>query len=306
MRKKLISQNIVMQKREEGRSKDNVGVFEIDMSEWKVPWVNNFIVECSGFSLDQIQHMSFIDLVPEQFHWMVHEFMLESESASGPTEKNFPMVWPMKTADGKITWWSVSQKSAEFPVVWVYGEHIQTTHFPSMQFMFMRAFMRAANGHSCLRKEISELKDWTSAQISRLDQKDEQLKTSLSAMEAKMNDVLEASKETADAVKTTHCMVKELQKSFADFETKYGIEILKLIGTDSVHDKRIDAFEQHVKMVTNLAVKSIEVQAKTSSDEIVEQAKESSKGLSVKVIVPVSVIAVIATLLQVLFEKLVP
>jgi hypothetical protein len=191
----------------------------------------------------------------------------------------------------------------EYPAVWLSGDHIQTTGTSGMSFLFMQAFMRAANGQSGLYDQVSELKAWTSDQIARLDEEDKRLKDGLTDLESKMSDALAASREAADAAKTTHRMMETLQKSFQEFESKYGIEILKLIGTDSVHDKRIDAFEKHVKMTTDLAMKSIEMQAQRSAQGIEMQAEESSKGLSKKVVIPVTLIATIATIIQVLVEK---
>lgn len=302
MRSKLISQNLIMQRREEGRSQNDTGVFEINLVEWKMVWANDYVLDRSGFTLDQIQHMTLLDLIPEVFHGAVQNAMVEADSNGSTFNHDVTSVWPMKTSEGKVTWWAVTKKHIDFPMVWIHGDHIQTTNTSGMPFVFMRAFMRAANGQTGLYKEVSDLKNWTASQISRLDEEDKQLKSSIAAMEEKMNDVLETSKETATAVKTMHETMGQLKESFSDFEAKYGVEILKLIGTDTVHDKRIDAFERHVKMVTDLAVRSIEVQAKASTEGLAEQAKESSRGLSKKVVIPVSVVALLATILQFLFE----
>jgi hypothetical protein len=94
-----------------------------------------------------------------------------------------------------------------------------------------------------------------------------------------------------------------LRKTFEELEAKYGSEILKLIGTDIVHDKRIEAFEKHMKMTTDLAIKSIEIQAKNSSGAIAKQAEETSKGLSKKVVIPMSIIAGVVTIVQILVER---
>jgi PAS domain-containing protein len=57
-----------MQMREEGRSQDDAGVFEIDLVENKITWANDFAVERAGYTFDQVKHMTLFDLVPEAFH----------------------------------------------------------------------------------------------------------------------------------------------------------------------------------------------------------------------------------------------
>jgi PAS domain S-box-containing protein len=294
-----------MQMREEGRSQDDSGVFEIDLTENKISWANEYAVEHTGYTLDQIKHMTLFDLVPEEFHGKMQDVIAEVSTRGSVRNGSPTSVWPVKTSGGKIIWWAVTKSVVEYPAVWLNGDHIQTTGTSGMSFLFMQAFMRAANGQSGLYEQVSELKAWTTDQIARLDEEDKRLRDGLAELESKMSDALEASKEAANAAKTTHKMMESLQKSFQEFETKYGVEILKLIGTDTIHDKRIDAFEKHVKMTTDLAVKSIEMQAQRSAQGIELQAEESSKGLSKKVVIPVTLIATIATIIQVLVEKFV-
>ena len=69
-------------------------------------------------------------------------------------------------------------------------------------------------------------------------------------------------------------------------------KILKLISTDVVHSKRINAFENHVKMTTDLAIKSITM-----------QADKADKGLSKKVTIPVSITAAVVTVIQYLIQN---
>lgn len=301
--KGILPQKLILKMREEGRAQEDCGVFEINIAEGKVTWVNNYVLDHSGYTLDQIQHMTLLDIVPEMFHGIVQDAIAEADTSKNGNDKGTTSVWPMKSSDGKILWWAVSETNKEYPLSWIHADHIQTTSTFGMSFVFMRAFMRAANGHLGLFEKISELKDWTSTQIARLNEEDEKLGNSILNLEAKMNDALIASEEAASAAKTTHAAMEGLLKSFQDFETKYGIEILKLIGTDSIHDKRMESFERHVKMTTDLAVKSIEMQAKASAEGFSKQAEETSKGLSRKVVIPVSVIATIVTLIQIAIER---
>lgn len=304
-RTRTIPQTLVLQMREEGRSKDAAGVFELDLTENRVVWANDYAMSRMGYTLEQLKNMTLFDLVPEMFHGRVQDSIVEASKKKAGKSEDETSIWPIKTPSGKIMWWAVTKSIIEYPAVWLHVDHIQTTSISGMPFTFMHAFMRAANGHSGLYEQVSELKAWTTEQIARLDDEDANIKKELSALESKMTDALNASKEAAGAAKTTHQMMVTLQKSFQDFEAKYGAEILKLIGTDTVHDKRIDAFEKHVKMTTDLAMKSIEMQAQKSTQNIATQASETSKGLSKKVIIPVSLIATIATIIQILVEKFV-
>lgn len=299
------SPGLVTQAREEGRSLDDVGVFEIDLIENRVVWANDFAVDKSGYTLDQIKHMTLFDLIPAAFHGEAQTAIADIADRKPGESRASASVWPMQTSGGKITWWAVVKSTVEFPIVWVHGDHVQTTGLNGMSFAFMRAFMRAANGQTGLCNQIAELKAWTATQIEQLNAEDKRLREGLTSLEGKLSEALAASKEAADASKTSIKMMEGLQRTFQDLEAKYGAEILKLIGTDTVHDKRIDAFEQHMKMTAELAVQSIQMQAKSSSEGLAQQAQESSKGLSRKVVIPVSVIATIVTIIQILVERFV-
>lgn len=303
-RTRTLSQTVVMQMRDEGRSKEDIGVFEVDLADNKITWMNDYATERVGYTLDQIKHMTLFDMIPESFHAKLQDVVSEySEKKLSETNTEAKTsIWPLKTSNGKITWWVVTKTIAEYPIIWIYGDHIQTTGLTGMSFLFMQAFMRAANGQSGLYEKLSELKAWTTTQVSRLDEEDRRLKDSLSVLESKMTEVLAASKEAATATNTTQKMMESLQRAFQEFESKYSAEVLKLIGTDTIHDKRIDTFEKHVKLTTDLAMKSIEMQAERSTENMTNQVKETSKGLSRKVTVPVSIIATIAIIIEVLVE----
>ena len=299
------SPSLVAQMREEGRSLSEVGVFEIDLLENKVTWANDYVMDRSGYTLDQIKHVTVNDIVPNSFHNEMQEAIAEIANRKPNEERKPTSIWPIQTPNGKITWWSVTKTVTEYPLIWLHGDHIQTTAHSGVSFVFMRAFMNAANRQTGLHDQISELKEWTATQIERLDGEDKRLYNGLESLSSKLNESLSASRDAAEAARASTKMVEILQQTFHDVETKYGTEILKLIGTDTLHDKRIDAFESHIKMAADLAVKSIEMQAKTSSAGIMRQAEESSKGISRKIVIPVSVIAGIVTIIQILVERFV-
>jgi HPt (histidine-containing phosphotransfer) domain-containing protein len=292
-----------MKAREEGRSLDDIGVFEIDLIENRVVWANEFAIDKSGYTLDQVKHMTLLDLTPSPFHSEVQTAIANTADRKHNAQEETTSVWPMLTSGGKVTWWAVIKTTIEFPLVWIHGDHVQTTGVNGMSYAFMRAFMRAANGQTGLSNQIAELKAWTSNQIDNLNSEDKRLHESLTSLESKLTEALAATKESAASSKTSIKMIDGLQRTFQDLEAKYGAEILKLIGTDVVHDKRIDAFEQHMKITAELAVQSIQMQAKTSSDGLAKQAKESSKGLSRRIVIPMSVIAAVVTIIQILLEK---
>lgn len=303
-RVKNLSHNLVMQMRDDGRAQDDCGVFEIDLIEHKITWVNNYAVGRIGYTPEQIKYMSLFDVIPESFRSQMQNAMIEaSERETEEKEGVTIAIWPTKSSTGKIIWWATVKSFKEYPTIWIYGDHIQTTGSFGTTYAFMNALMRAANGQFSIHGKLSEFKSWMSDNISRLDEEDKRIKVSVSNLEMKIDDSLEASERAAKISKETYDVVEMLRRSFQEFETKYGAEILKLIGTDTIHDKRIDAFERHVEMTTDLAMKSITLQAKNSSDGLVKQAEESSKGLSKKVVIPVSVIATIVTIIQILVER---
>jgi hypothetical protein len=284
----------IIQEREIARPLDDIGVFEIDLVENRIIWTNECGVCKSGYTIDQIKHMTLFDLTPQASHGCIHEIVSNIIENKPIVDKELTSIWPMQTFDKKIIWWAITKLVIEYPIVLVYGNHIQTTGDSDMSYVFMCTFMRAANGQVGLYNQLSELKAWTDDQIKKLSDEDKNLHAGLSSLERKLEEALTASKEAAETSRASAAMTENLQKTFQNIETKYGSEILKLVNIDSVHDKRIDAFEKHIQMTTDLAIGSIKM-----------QAENYSKNLSRKIVIPVSVIAGIVTIIQILVERFV-
>ena len=57
---KTSSQSTIMQMREEGRTQDDSGVFEIDLVENKVTWANDYVINRSGIHTRSNQTHDFV------------------------------------------------------------------------------------------------------------------------------------------------------------------------------------------------------------------------------------------------------
>lgn len=281
-----LSPSLVLKMRDDGKGAE-IGAVELDLMSGSVTWVNEYALERLGYTLDQIQSMSVFDLVPEFAHGALQDMISDKTTRKSIDTHALTRIWPLKTTTGKIVWWAIMKSRTEFPIIWAYGNHIQTTPVGGMSYSFMQAFMNAVNNQAGMSMEVTGLKEWATSQIERLDEADHQLKARLVELEGKMEETIAAAKLAASMSTSTNELVRNLKDSVDKFEG----ELLKLIGTDSVHDKRIDAFEKHMQMTTSLAVKSIEMQAAVAT-----------KGMSKKIVIPVSVIAAIVALIQFLLE----
>jgi PAS domain S-box-containing protein len=283
-----VPEKLIREMRDRGRSLENTGMAEVDLSSGAITWVNNYLSEQVGMSIKDLCSMTVFDITPESLQDRTQEGVA-NRTAGRPS--GYP-VWASMTGDGKVAWWYTIQTKTSFPLHWVECELIQKTDPEGIPFSFMKFQMEITGRQSSTGTQIEELDKWVHEQVSRQD-------TDLAEMGRKLDAAVKLVRSSADAALASRNASMALQvevndklKEFDDALTDHTTEILRLIGTDQVHDKRIEAFEKHVKKTTDLAIKSITM-----------QADKAGQGLSKRVTIPVSVIAAVATLVQYLIQN---
>jgi hypothetical protein len=288
--KPSVSSLVISEMRDLGRSTTDRGVLEVDVSSGKILWANDFFLDKTGYSQDQVEHMTLFDIVPRQFH--------EELTDRLTTKKYRNSICPIRSADMKVVWWYTSQLKVEYPLDWTQGEYVQTTDETGVAFSFMRMTMETVNNVGLMQKRQEDMDKWVKGEVERLDASDENLRQDVRRIELKVYHAISSSKTAAqnslnasESVEDLRGDFKTFSKTMEDNQDKATAEILRLIGSDGAQDKRIEAFEKHVKKTTELAIQSITM-----------QAEKAGKGLSKKVTWPVSLIAAIATVVQAVIQ----
>ena len=172
-------------------------------------------------------------------------------------------IWPGKAANGKLVWWYVTKAKGAHPYHWYKAEYLNTTEKTGPEYASMLAAMQTANSYNDLAARLLDHQEWTQHEISRLIH----LKTDMS-----------------------------------DQFAKQTTEILRLIGTDTIHEQRMASFETSIKKAASeaaqSAIKEITVSAEKAGKAITVQAHKAGQGLAKKVTVPVSLIAAFAAIAQ--------
>lgn len=277
------SQQEINEMRDIGRSLSDKGFFEIDVVTGTVTWANEFALKKYGFSLSDITSMTVFDLIPEEFHDSVRNVISDLQS-----DRGFKFtIRPGKNSEGRLVWWYSVRVKSRNPYTWFRSEYLNTTDAQGAEYASMAAAMQTTNSYNDLYNRIQELQGWTEEQVERLDKKDAEL-------EARFSEFAEDLKQTKKFAETAANAGLEVKQAMINFQghvtdemAKQTAEILRLISTDAMHDKRIEAFEKHVKATTATAMNAITV-----------KANEAGSGLTRKVTIPVGTIAAIATILQ--------
>jgi F0F1-type ATP synthase membrane subunit b/b' len=284
--------SLVDKMRELGESIPDKGLIEYNVVSGAINWANKFVLDKTGYSLEEIKKLTIFDIVPKQFH----EKIKDSLSVISGSREPGSSIWPGKTTSGQVSWWYLLQAKTQHPLRWSQCEYVQTTEPSGTAFVFMSIQMDITNKYGAIDQKVAELDRWTRDQINELSRKYRSLEEFI---KDEIRPALNGAKEAADSAKESKKALDELKEDFKkqinsinDKAAEHTGEILKLISTDVVHSKRITAFEQHVKMTTDLAIKSITM-----------QADKAGKGLSKKVTIPVSVTAAVVTIAQYLIQN---
>lgn len=281
---------VIREVRESGRATEDRAVLEVNMAVGAFSWANEFALRTLGYTPEQLTSMSVFDVAPEQFHERIREEMTEAVDGK---PRRFS-VRPMRTSAGTVCWWYVYQVRSHIPLQWMFAEHIQDTPTEGPEFSFMSMQMDTVNSQASLEARMEDLDEWVREQVQRVDGDVHEVRRKMDDLIGKTDAAIRAAKNAAenalDAKNAANGLKAELDdhfERFDDSQSRHTTEILKLISTDTLHEKRIQTFEEHVKTTTEVAVRAIEA-----------QANRAATGLSRKVTVPVGLIALMATAIQ--------
>ena len=143
-----------------GRSLSDKGLIEYNVATGAINWVNDFVLEKTGYTLEQIQRLSIFEIVPEQFH----DKMQDSIAVIAKSKEPGSSIWPGKSSLNQITWWYVLQANTQYPIRWAQCDYVQTTENTGTAYTFMCIQMDTTNNYGRLHQKVNELDDeWRSA-----------------------------------------------------------------------------------------------------------------------------------------------
>lgn len=284
--------------RESGASYADKGFFEINLVSGQIEWMNDYALRKHGFTMEQAQTMTINSLVPEEFHDSMNSSI--ADEVKGRSQKF--SIWPGRHATGKLIWWYVTKTKSSHPYHWYKAEFLNITERVGAEYAAMIAAMNTANSYNDLATRLLEHQEWTLEQIKRLDEATVGLGQGQKEMRDQIQGCFTAANRAANQSVEANQAIRQLQLDMEEQFAKQTTEILKLIGTDVVHDQRLAAFEEHMKraatVATETAVRQISESADKAGKVITTQAHKAGQGLSRKVTIPVSAIAAAATIVQ--------
>ena len=280
--------------RDIGRSLSDQGFLEIDLVSGHYSWSNDYILSQLGYTFDQLKSMTVFDIIPETFHESLRNVI--SDQTSGKFHKF--SIWPMTSTSGDLVWWYSSKIKSQHPLYWFRCEYLNRTPKFGPEFSSMSAAMQTTNSYNDIYNKLADFQSWTKENVDRLSSETDSLREGIDDIREQVNTVQEqvgmavtAAKRAADIGLENQISISRNHTNMTDELSKQTAEIFRLISTDVVHAKRIEAFEEHMKKTTAQAVQVIQV-----------QANKAGQDLSRRITIPIGTIAAIATFVQWLIQ----
>lgn len=267
-----------------GESMHDKGMIEFDLSNGEITWCNQYASEKMGYDGIQSTSASIFSIIPSEFHGQLKKHISNIVMHRG---LGFS-IWPTTTTSEEIVWWYIYQTRTQYPIRWSYLEFIQITDIHGIAYAFMRMQMDTVNKYGDLSIKISELDQWVHERMEELSEKDSELEQSIS----EIKELIESFVETRDSIESFKDEIRGQYDALDKKTDDHTAEILKLIGSSVVQTKRMNAFEKHVKMTTDLAIRSLTL-----------QTEKVGKGLPKKVAIPVSIVSILAAIIQYLIQN---
>jgi len=284
--------------REAGKNLEDRGFGEVNLATGQILWKNEFSLQKMGYTLAQVQALTVYDIIPKEFHGALSSSLDDESRGRSQTFS----IWPCKAADGKYVWWYVTKVKSAHPIHWYKTEYLNTTANSGPEYAAMFAAMHTANSFHDLEVQFLDHKIWTRGEIERLSQETEELKRSHAVLADQMKACLNAANRGANLAVENGQAIVAIRTDVANQLAEQTTEILKLISTDAIHDQRLAKFEEHLKATADKTVKEvtnkITEQAQKAGQTITTQANKAGRGLSRKVTIPVSLIALVFAFVQ--------
>lgn len=252
------------------------GFFELDLTNGVVTWANDYLMKSCVQYGPRLIGASVHAIVRESHR----ERLLESLSEASSGRLFTRTVWPVLSNDGKTTWWTVVLEGAKNHTLW-FSCSVSASVDTGSDMDMIAAMVADSHFVSAISSSKSaELEQKVYAEIEKTRK---HMTSTVQAVTTAANAALENKQATAE-------LRSSMAKQFEDMTT----EILRLISadarlshSDAIHEEKMKVFEDRVKKITTIAVKSI-----------VNRADEAGRGLSKRVTIPVSLIAAAVTFLQ--------
>ena len=270
------------------------GFFELDLGSGKILWTNEFTLSKIGMDLSQIQSLTVYDIVPNEFHDSLSSFL--ADSSRGRASKFY--IWPHRISGGEITWWYFTEIRSDRPIHWFKAEFLNRTKESGPEFASMCAAMNTANSYNDLFNKLVDFQELTKDSMDLLNRRYVELKDEQEELRGHVAGAISAATKAANAAMEISFSMRTFKTDVQEQLSNQTTEILKLIGTDVVHDQRLEAFERHMEQATATAVKAITTQADKVGVAITFQAKKAGDGLSRRITIPIGAIAAIMTIIQ--------
>jgi len=286
-------------------AKSEKGLYvEVNLEAGNAPWMSQSTLKLIGYNETQLKAMSLYDMIPNEFHDSLSNTIIDG--VNGREHKH--NIWPFKCVDGDILWFYSSKenvnrsKDIDKSISWYKLSLINKTLKNGKDYADMVLKMYLLNTQNELKNKIKDQEIRMDREFSSIQDKNKALNDGLIEMKQKFIYATSAMEKAATAAMRSSADVTTLRSEFREGMARQTTEIIRLINMDSQHDELINNFNNKVmhaaEKAVEKAVEEISQKSKDVSTEIIIRAGNAGKNIAKKVTVPVSVIAVIMTVVQ--------
>jgi hypothetical protein len=274
MEEKFTTQSID-ERRNYGQSIPTRGFAEIIINNACISWVNTKLLEdCQRSKVDIIDE-SLFNLVHEKYAVKLAETI--SEIKRGVLFKK--TLWPIVKSES-VSWWMVKIEFSDEERIWISCHPVIRTDLSGNTFDNAKLLSEVLSDISTVLSTLGVSEDNT---IEKLDV----LSNDISDLKKDTKEAYIAIRAAEKAAKENKQAVEDLKKLMSDQLNKHTDEIITLMSSDVLHDKRIDAFESHINATTLKALNAITSQGASTKRQVLQ-----------KVTVPVGAITALLAFLQ--------
>lgn len=289
------------------------GFFEINMVTGQILWANDYSLTLMGYELEQIQAMAIYDIVLPEFREVLRSSMYDRTKGKHFRHEILPIV----DVKNDVIWWYVFEVKISQPLLWLRGEYLRRTSRVGSEASNMMLALNTVQAYNDLASKLEDHVEWDQKNFDGLISTSRAHDSAIKDIREKLNHAISAAERAANEAVAANAAISNFRGSMDDALANQTTEILRLIGSDVTNNRRLESFEKSIQGIAQTATTAVAAeitahiekahtriaeQSEKAGIIIVQKAEEAGKGLSRKITIPISVIIMLAAIIQFLVQ----
>ncbi len=237
------------------------------------------------------QYTMLSDITCNDFHILLLSFVKKQYEIKH-------IICPFKTSQRSVAWFYGTVNKTDDSSMSFRLDLISVNDLHTNEYNFMKSTYDMLNSYTSLYNEFDIKSRSIEFEISKLNSTDNNIKISVSDIKQKQDGMIDILKDNEKAF-------QKLEREIKQQLSSHTSEMVKLMHTDSMHNKQIESFEKAISDLSNKAIEKLETNDSESNEAIkkIKKESESNNTKNFMASVVLAILLIVQLILQLMLKK---